>query len=154
MEDVKNIETGRLYWVYWSKMDHWFIAMCKYSKRKYDYEFLNIFGGFNFWYTEKEEEGLVIVEEIRKPIHLINNDSAMTKKERWMLDWLKAKFAIDPTMMWSPTTIGHEYGKAIGKPHLHSSSASPVLKKLADQGLVERNIKEGKYRYKPSEKID
>lgn len=148
-----TFETGTLYWIYWGAFDKWFIALAEYQHKRLDYYFHPIFNGFGFWYEDRHQHKIEISEQIKSPKFKAMKNK-LTKKEQWMLNFLKEKFETDPTMSWSPSVIGHEYGRTIGKPWLHSSAASPTLIKLAEKGLVERNINQGWYRYKPQEDED
>lgn len=72
-------------------------------------------------------------------------------RRMWMYNFLMEKYEQDPQAWWSPTEVGRKYGESKGISGMHSSTASPVLIALAQEGWIERNIKRGKYRFKPQE---
>jgi len=63
------------------------------------------------------------------------NGRNLTKKEQWMLDYLKKHKGV----YVSPTKVGMDYGAQVIGSFCHSSTASPVLLRLAQHGYVERN---------------
>jgi len=66
----------------------------------------------------------------------------LSKQLQWILDYLKE----NKDKGWiSPTEIGGEYGKTVGK-FYHSSWASPKCRKLVEMNLIKRS-KDGKYSY-------
>jgi len=66
----------------------------------------------------------------------------LSKQLQWILNYLKENKNIG----WiSPTKIGREYGKTVGK-YYHSSWASPKCLKLVEMNLIERN-EDGHYSY-------
>lgn len=69
----------------------------------------------------------------------------LTFKRSWMLKYLKAHTAFDDTVFVSPTEVGREYGKAIGKKGYHSAQASTTLTYLVNYGLADYN-KHGHYK--------
>lgn len=73
----------------------------------------------------------------------------LTKKQEWMLNYVKENTNcanVQGAEYVSPTKVGRAYGESQGKEGYHSSAASPVLLKLTEKGLIERND-QGHYRY-------
>jgi len=73
----------------------------------------------------------------------------LTKKQEWMLNYLKenSNYANGKAVEYvSPTEVGRAYGESNGKRGYHSSTASPVLLKLTELGLISRN-ENGHYKY-------
>lgn len=76
-----------------------------------------------------------------------SNMEGITEKQQFVLDYLK-----DVDDYVSPTTIGKLYGKRfLNRDDCHSSTGSPILKKLVTLGLVDRNYR-GWYKLKISAK--
>jgi hypothetical protein len=69
---------------------------------------------------------------------LKNAKNNLSTKERWFFKYLDGKGWV------SPTQAGNAYGESLHK-YYHSSTASPIFKKLVILKLVERNEK-GHYR--------
>lgn len=67
------------------------------------------------------------------------SEQELNKTNQWIINFLQGR---DFT---GPEQIGRAYGESIGKPHLHSSWASPKCKKLVALSLLERSEK-GHYR--------
>lgn len=82
--------------------------------------------------------------------------SNLTKREEWVLDYLKGRYKTDFSLNggWvSPTNVGAIYGEyVLGVYGCHSSTGSPICKKLVEKGKLERNEK-GHYRYLNNENI-
>lgn len=74
----------------------------------------------------------------------------LTNKQKFVIDFLRDEYNSDFKINdgWvSPTTVGHSYGiKFLNKDTCHSSTGSPILKKLVVLGYVERSRK-GWYRF-------
>jgi len=75
---------------------------------------------------------------------------SLSDKQKFVIDYLKSIYDTDLEIngAWvSPTLVGLVYGiKFLGKDNCHSSTGSPILKKLVELGYVERNEK-GWYRF-------
>ena len=75
---------------------------------------------------------------------------SLSDKQKFVIDYLKGIYDTDLGIngAWaSPTLVGLVYGiKFLGKDNCHSSTGSPILKKLVKLGYVERNEK-GWYRF-------
>jgi len=73
----------------------------------------------------------------------------LTNKQQFVVDYLKEKCTLPINSGWvSPTEVGRIYGiKFLNSFTKHSSTGSPILKKLVKLGYVERNNK-GWYKYK------
>ncbi len=80
---------------------------------------------------------------------------ALSDKQKFVIDYLKSIYDTDLNIngAWtSPTLIGKVYGiKFLNKENCHSSTGSPILKKLTELGFVERN-KNGWYRFLKDDK--
>lgn len=79
-----------------------------------------------------------------------NNDNKsmkLTKNEQWILDYLKGKDYV------SPTVIGKSHASVTGSAGFthHSSWASPICLRLVKKGLLVRNEK-GHYKLNADEK--
>lgn len=76
----------------------------------------------------------------------------LTSRQVWMLNYLHLMWCENKERWVSPTEIGQEYGAWLHHdkefiPHsYHSAAASPVLKKLLEKCIIERNER-GLYRY-------
>jgi len=70
----------------------------------------------------------------------------ITYKQKFVIDFLKDIY--NSENQWaSPTLVGKAYGiKFLNRKDCHSSTGSPILKKLTKLGFVERNEK-GWYRF-------
>lgn len=62
--------------------------------------------------------------------------ATLTESQKAALGYLQGKH---PAFV-SPTEVGREVGKMLGKANRHSSFGSPLCKKLVDAGLAVRNM--------------
>jgi hypothetical protein len=76
--------------------------------------------------------------------------AVLTEKQKFVIDYLKSIYNSDYELngAWvSPTLVGKIYGiKFLNKLNCHSSTGSPILKKLTELGFVDRN-ENGWYRF-------
>lgn len=74
-----------------------------------------------------------------------NNTCKLTDKQKFVIDFMSHIYLTENQWV-SPTLIGRLYGiRFLNRDDCYSSTGSPILKKLVDLGLVERN-KKGWYR--------
>lgn len=77
----------------------------------------------------------------------------LSKKEQWIVDWLKAKFDSDPVNSWSAARIGKEYCASVGKKVINTTgTVSNSIHKLVRAGFIEKiegvSYGSNAYRYK------
>ena len=96
--------------------------------------------------SAKQTENLAECGNKSKPLLAV----VLSYKQRFVIDYLKSIYDTDFNIngAWaSPTLVGKVYGiKFLNKDNCHSSTGSPILKKLAELGFVERD-KNGWYRF-------
>lgn len=71
----------------------------------------------------------------------------LTKKQEWFINYLRFMSKEAPDQFISPTHIGIQYMKHLGKNVFRTSEASTTLRSMEKKGLVERNNR-GHYRIK------